>query len=77
MKTPFERLDIGVTSTGFVFSSSDLVACCWQTREGTFAITCFTPEGVRIWQLRGLKQEQAMRIAQGYNRLLAPSVLQL
>jgi len=77
MESPVERLDLGVTSTGFVFSSNDLVACYWRTRQGMFAIACFTPEGERVWQLRGLKREEAIMIAQGYDQWLEPSVLEI
>jgi hypothetical protein len=62
--------DLGITSTGFVFSIADLVACYWRTREGTFAITCFTPDGERVWQLRGLRIEDARTIARGYGQWL-------
>jgi hypothetical protein len=77
MESLLGRLDLGIASTGFVFSSDDLVACYWRTREGILAITCFTREGDRVWQLRGLKHENARMRAQGYGQWLEPSVAEL
>jgi hypothetical protein len=77
MEDILRRLDLGITSTGFVFSSDDLVACYWRTREGNFAITCFTPEGDRVWQMRGLKFEDARTITSGYNEWLQPAAAEL
>jgi hypothetical protein len=77
MDSLISRLDLGITSTGFVFSSEDLLAYYWRTREGSFAITCFTPEGRRVWQLKGLKQQEALMIAQGYDQWLQPSAAEL
>jgi len=70
MEDIIDRLDIGITSTGFVFSSHDLVAYYWRTREGSFAITCLAPDGERIWQLRGLKLDDARMLSQNYRHWL-------
>jgi hypothetical protein len=71
------KLELGITSTGFVFSSEDLIACYWRTQEGNFAITCFTPEGERVWQLRGLKLEEARMVARHYEHWLEPAHAEL
>ena len=70
MESIVETLGLGITSTGFVFSSGDLVACYSHVREGGFAITCLTPDGARVWQLRGLKPEDARIVSQNYQHWL-------
>jgi hypothetical protein len=47
-----------------------LIACCWHAREGNFGVTCFTPEGIRVWRLRNLTHEAAEDIAHRYWRWL-------
>ena len=40
------------------------MACCWRAPEGDFfGVTCFTPEGERVWRLRNLTHD-----ARGVNR---------
>jgi len=47
-----------------------LVACCWRAPEGDFGVTCFTPQGTRVWRLRNLTHAAAESIAHRYWRWL-------